>query len=202
MINLSVSRLTCIVCAALLAGGIVSCKGHESKAGSPETTRHIVQAADTMWLTIPDDSDDSTPPDLQVAYNEPTKFQVAKGTQPDRRIYELDGEAWLIVRHADRMPVVIRTRQLVITLQSPYARLHIDAFASSPGEQADLLEGQLKVTKAYHSTTDNEPETLKSGDMVMINKEIDLMEKETLDSAERKKVKKGFPKPVDTARHS
>jgi hypothetical protein len=50
------------------------------------------------------------------------------------------------------------------------------------------------VTKFYHSSTDNEPETLKSGDMVMINKDIDLMEKETLDSAERRKVEMYFPR--------
>ena len=199
---LSISRLSSIVSAVLLIGGMASCTGHESKVVSPDTTRSIVRVSDTIWVRIPDSNDATSPADLEVAYKGPTKFQPLKGTQPDQRIYELDGEAWLVVRHADKKPVVIRTRQLIITLQSPIARLHIDAFASSPGEQADLLEGQLKVTKAYHSTTDNEPETLKSGDMVMINKEIDLMEKETLDPAERRKVEMGFPKSSGTAPHN
>ncbi|MBN8851705.1 MAG: hypothetical protein BGO55_05340 [Sphingobacteriales bacterium 50-39] len=205
MINLSVSRLTCIVCAALLAGGIVSCKGPGPKVAGADTGTHRGVQVDTVDITEIDsvhDIDDTLSDGAKIFQTVSTKLHAVESDHPGDRTFELDGEAWFIVWHADKKPFIIRTRQLIITIQSPFARLHVDAFASSPGEQADLLEGQLKVTKSYHSSTDNEPETLKSGDMVMINKEIDLMEKETLDSAERKKVEKGFPKPVDTARHS
>jgi hypothetical protein len=47
----------------------------------------------------------------------------------------------------------------------------------------------LKVKKSYHSDTDNEPEVLDAGDMVMINRDIDLMEKEKMSAAELEKVK-------------
>lgn len=191
----TLSRLSRVLCAILPMAGMFACKGPDPKTAITDTTRRILQASDTLWETL---HDTASPNDLEVSYHTPTKFQTAKGTQPTDRTYDLDGEAWLYVRNADKRPVVIHTRLLILTIQSPYARLHIDAFATSPGEQADLLEGQLKATKSYHSSTDNEPEILKSGDMVMINKDIDLMEKETLDSTERKAVEKKFPKPDDT----
>jgi hypothetical protein len=40
------------------------------------------------------------------------------------------------------------------------------------------------VIKSYHSDSDNEPVVLHSGEMVMINTDIDLMEKEKLDSVQ------------------
>ncbi|HEY4207151.1 MAG TPA: hypothetical protein VGM31_10070 [Puia sp.] len=176
------------VAVVLVMTGLSGCHGSDQKKPSRDTVVQDVSIADTEHVFI-----DSTLSDGTLGYfSAPVKFRAVKDSRTGNRTYELDGEAFLTVRDADKRPFVIRTRQLIITLQSPYARLHIDAFASSSGEQADLLEGQLKVTKSYHSTTDNEPETLHSGDMVMINKDIDLMEKETLDSAERKTVEKKF----------
>jgi len=201
MINLSISRLTCIVCATLLTGGVISCKGPGPKTADADTGAHRGIKIDTVNLTEIDSIHDievfPSSDGSKIIHTVNTKLHAVKGDHPGDRAYDLDGEAWFTVRNADKKPVVIHTRQLIITIQSPFARLHIDAFASSPGEQADLLEGQLKVTKSYHSSTDNEPETLHSGDMVMINRDIDLMEKETLDSAERKAVEKKFPKLTD-----
>jgi len=212
MKDLSISRWTCIVYAALLTGGVISCKGPEPKAAGADSGANRGVRVDTVNITEVDTIHDIGPTsdvDLfpstdgsKIFLTMHTKLRAVKADHPADRTYELDGEAWFIVRDADKKPVVIRTRQLIITIQSPFARLHIDAFASSPGEQADLLEGQLKVTKSYHSSTDNEPETLKSGDMVMINKEIDLMEKETLDSVERKAVEKKFPKMAGATPHN
>jgi ferric-dicitrate binding protein FerR (iron transport regulator) len=178
--------------------GLICCKNPEPKPPSRDTVR--VQVEDTVMTGVLLDStlSDGT----QFFYREPTKFHAVKGARPMERTYELDGEVFLMIRNANKKPFIIRTRQLIITVLSPYARLHIDALASSPGEQADLLEGQVKVSKAYHSTTDNEPETLRSGDMVMINRDIDLMEKETLDPAERKAVEKKFPKVIDSIPHN
>ncbi|HXO75674.1 MAG TPA: hypothetical protein VN824_10575, partial [Puia sp.] len=68
-------------------------------------------------------------------------------------------------------------------------RFHVDAFRKNAGEQVDLLEGRLRVKKSYHSDTDNEPEVLEAGEMVMINRDIDLMEKEKMSPAELDKVK-------------
>lgn len=72
------------------------------------------------------------------------------------------------------------------------ARFAVEAVRKQPGEEADLLDGKLRVTKSYHSDTDNEPEELGAGDMVMINREIDLMEKEKMTGPEEDKVKEKY----------
>ena len=72
------------------------------------------------------------------------------------------------------------------------ARFAVEAVRKQPGEEADLLDGKLRVTKSYHSDTDNEPEVLGAGDMVMINREIDLMEKEKMTGPEEDKVKEKY----------
>jgi ferric-dicitrate binding protein FerR (iron transport regulator) len=98
-----------------------------------------------------------------------------------------------LIVHDGAKPFVIHTRNLVVTVQGKGARNHVDAFASSPGEEVDLLEGKVKVIKSYHSTTDNSTEALQAGEMVMINRDIDLMEKETLKPEEQKALELKFP---------
>ena len=46
------------------------------------------------------------------------------------------------------------------------------------------------ATKSYHSQTDNEPELLTGGEMVMINRDIDLMEKEKTEAGDLQKIRK------------
>jgi len=115
-----------------------------------------------------------------------TVIRPAAGFGTRNREISFDGQAILTVQPNPGKPFIIHTRNLVIQVLG--TRLHIDAFASSPGEEVDVLEGKVKVKKSYHSSTDNEPETLQGGDMVMINRDIDLMEKETLKPEERKAV--------------
>ena len=99
----------------------------------------------------------------------------------------LDGEAWFDASAKANWPMVIHTRDLVIEILG--TRFKIDAYRNKPGEEVDVLSGSLRVRKSYHSDTDNEPETLKDGEMVMINHDIDLMEKEALSPAELQKLK-------------
>ncbi len=54
------------------------------------------------------------------------------------------------------------------------------------GEETLLLSGKIKVVKSYYSALDHDPYFLKDGDMVMMNKDIDLMEKETFDTKDLK----------------
>jgi transmembrane sensor len=63
---------------------------------------------------------------------------------------------------------------------------------SRPGEEVDLLTGRLTIRKSYHSDLDSASEELGSGDMLMINREIDLMEKEKMNADELEKVKGKF----------
>ena len=74
----------------------------------------------------------------------------------------------------------------------PGTQFRVDAVRSRPGEEVDLLAGQLKIRKSYHSDLDSSPEDLTPGDMLMINREIDLMEKEKMNAEEFEKVKGKF----------
>jgi transmembrane sensor len=86
----------------------------------------------------------------------------------------LDGEAYFDAPGA----FIVKTNILVIKTQ-PSAAFRIRCFEQQQGATAYLVKGQVQVTKSYHSTTDNQPETLGLTNMVLANKEIDLMEKET-----------------------
>jgi ferric-dicitrate binding protein FerR (iron transport regulator) len=120
-----------------------------------------------------------------------TKLRVSREFAVKNRDVQLDGEAFFDISGGGEVgrPFTIYTRSLQIFVLG--TRLRVDAFADNAGEEVDLLSGKVKVIKSYHSTTDNEPEILQAGEMVMINRDIDLMEKEKLDSAELKKLQGG-----------
>jgi hypothetical protein len=97
-------------------------------------------------------------------------------TFPDPREIRLDGEVYL--RVSDRGgPLVVRSRLMVLAADGG-SDLRVMAYASQGGEEVEVLRGRVVARKAYPSRF-SEPETLGPGDMVMVNREIDLMEKET-----------------------
>jgi transmembrane sensor len=120
-----------------------------------------------------------------------TVVRISKEFNKSERDLELDGEALFTVGSETGKPFVVHTRNLQIQVLSG-SRFKVEAFTKNAGEEADLLSGKLKVKKSYHSDTDNEPETLETGQMVMINRDIDLMEKEKLDSTELKVLQERF----------
>jgi transmembrane sensor len=127
-------------------------------------------------------------PDGTVMVASPeTTITLSKGYCKSNREIHLDGEARFDVTAKPNWPMVIRTRDLVIEVLG--TRFKVNAYRDKPGEEVDVLTGSLRVRKSYHSDTDNEPEVLKDGDMVMINHDIDLMEKEALSPAELEKLK-------------
>lgn len=91
----------------------------------------------------------------------------------------LDGEAYFDSPDT----LIVKTNILVMTTQ-PSAAFKIRCFEMQQGATAYLVKGKVQVTKSYHSTTDNQPEILGFGNMILANKEIDLMEKETYVPAE------------------
>ena len=156
---------------------LVSCGGQdESKLG--EGTYHVGRGSGRSFR-LPDGS--------LVAVSPETSITLARGFGRDNRSIELDGEARFDVAAVPGLPMVIHTRDLVIEVLG--TRFKVNAFRDKPGEEVDLLTGSLRVKKSYHSDTDNEPELLGAGDMVMINHDIALMEKEKLRPAELDKLK-------------
>lgn len=92
-------------------------------------------------------------------------------------ILSVDGDV-LFSLSADS-PVTLRTGML--NLKSARAVFRVQAHRQSPGQSVEVLRGALTAEKAYPSDFPD-TETLHAGTMVMINRDIDLMEKETFDT--------------------
>ena len=127
----------------------------------------------------------------------PTEVLLADGTQiiltngtrafpadgfPKNREIRLhgDGEVFIKARQQEK-PLVVRTGLLVLTVQGDTA-LRASVSDEQIGEQAEVLYGHVRAAKAYASRF-SEPDDLLAGEMSMINKSIDLMEKEKFDTA-------------------
>lgn len=109
-----------------------------------------------------------------------TKIEPA-ATYPSPRTLTVDGEVFLQVPAAAE-PLIVRTRLLVLTVTGKSA-LRIIAHWHETGEQADVLDGNVEAKKSYPSNYEV-PDQLARGQMVMINRTIDLMEKETAEMDE------------------
>lgn len=167
-----------LICFGGLCLGVVSCgsgEGTQLKAGA---SYHVGKGSGQRF---------SLPDGTVVTASPETSISLSKGFGKDNREMEVDGEARFDVPSKPNWPMVIHTRDLVIEVLG--TRFKIDAYKSKPGAEVDVLSGSLRVHKSYHSDTDNEPETLREGEMVMINHDIDLMEKEALSPAELQKLK-------------
>lgn len=167
----------CLVCLVLAAGGCRNRAVDNVTLG--DGTRYKNGSADSREVRLPDGT--------QVVLRPGTEVTLAKGFGISNRDLDLDGEAIFEVAGSAANLFVVHTRNLEIAVLG--TKFHVDAFRKNAGEQVDLLEGRLRVKKSYHSDTDNEPEVLEAGEMVMINRDIDLMEKEKMSPAELDKVK-------------
>jgi transmembrane sensor len=175
-----------VVCGLFLA---MSCRNngeHGIRVG--EGTRYVNNSGGLQRIGLPDGSD--------VQISDGTVIVLAKDFGKGNRDLDLDGEGMFEVNGRAGRPFVVRTGNLVIelldTLVQGADRFRVDAVRKRAGEEVDLVTGSLRVVKSYHSDTDNEPEILAAGEMVMINREIDLMEKEKLSPDELDKIKGKF----------
>lgn len=100
---------------------------------------------------------------------------------PQRREAKVDGDMYIEVTDASK-PLVLKSRLLVLTVMSK-ASFRVIAWAKEAGEEVQVLSGTIKVAPNYQSQF-NAPDTLHDNQMVMINKDIDLMEKEKYDATE------------------
>ena len=96
---------------------------------------------------------------------------------PARREVWLGGIALLKVP-AERRPMTIRTRLMRIEVVKP-STLLVTARPRGPGEEVDVLTGEVIVTKSYPSAY-RAADDLRAGEMSMVNRTIDLMERETI----------------------
>ena len=165
---------------ALLAAGCRRGSGSGMSVGAG--VRYVNNSGGMQWISLPDSS--------RVRIGEGTVIVVGTGFTAGSRAVDLDGEGMFEVHASTAGPFVVTTKNLII--QAVGTKFRVEAVRSTPGEEVDLLEGRLRVVKSYHSDTDNEPEVLDAGDMLMINREIDLMEKEKMNGEEADKAKSKF----------
>ncbi|WP_343702504.1 FecR domain-containing protein [Chitinophaga sp.] len=118
-----------------------------------------------------------------VLLNSRSRLYVPAGFPQARREVILDGEAFFNVRQALPQQFTLHTDKLNIT--SPSGNFRIRSLEKQSGATMYLLAGKANVGKSYHSDTDNERENLSAGEMILANKDIDLMEKETFTLAEQ-----------------
>jgi ferric-dicitrate binding protein FerR (iron transport regulator) len=118
----------------------------------------------------------------QIILLDGTRAVEAAGFPQNREIrLEGNGQVFIKARQQAK-PLTVRTGLLILTVDGDTA---FRALVSSEqiGEQAEVLYGHVRATKAYPSNF-AEPDELAAGEMSMINKSIDLMEKEKFDPSE------------------
>jgi len=84
--------------------------------------------------------------------------------------------------HRREKPLIVHTGLLTLTVAGDSA-VRVLVSSEKIGEQAEVLYGRVQAAKAYPSRF-NDPDVLQAGEMSMINRSIDLMEKEQFDPTE------------------
>jgi ferric-dicitrate binding protein FerR (iron transport regulator) len=111
-----------------------------------------------------------------------TRARPTAGFPGDRSVQiEGNGQVFIAAREQEK-PLTVRTGLLILTVKGNSA---FRALVSSEkiGEQVEVLYGSVQAAKAYPSRF-NEPDVLEPGEMSMVNRSIDLMEKEKFDPTE------------------
>ncbi|HXD79641.1 MAG TPA: FecR domain-containing protein [Puia sp.] len=167
----------------LLSVTLAACQsGTNVRVG--DGTKYVNNSGGMKWVALPDSS--------RVRIADGTTIVVGPAYSKGSRSVDLDGEGMFEVRVIGGDRFVVTTRNLFI--QGTGTKFLVDAPHSRPGEEVDLLDGLLVVRKMYHSDLDSAQEILRSGDMLMINREIDLMEKEKMSPQEVQKAEAKFGK--------
>ncbi|NQX38025.1 ferric-dicitrate binding protein FerR, regulates iron transport through sigma-19 [Pedobacter steynii] len=125
----------------------------------------------------------------KVILNSNSVLKVPHLYNKDSRKLVLLGAAYFEVSPNASLPFVIESSDMKATVLG--TSFFMRAYPHESGQQVELLTGKLKVQKSYSSETDNNPEIIGPGEMVMLNRSVDLMEKETFDVPSRESWIKG-----------
>ena len=162
---------------------LVACYGGAlSNIRLGDGTHYVNHSQSAQWVTLPDES--------HIKLTSGTSIVLGANFALGNRVVDIDGEGMFEVHPWAGKMFVVTTKNLLIV--GPGTKFRVDAFRTRPGEEVDLVQGRLTIRKSYHSDLDSAAEILDSGDMLMINREIDLMEKERMNPDESEKVKGRF----------
>ncbi|WP_316747719.1 FecR family protein [Pedobacter gandavensis] len=142
-----------------------------------------------MSITLADHS--------KVILNANSILKVPHGYNKENRRVLLSGAAYFDISPNAELPFIMETSDMKATVLG--TGFYMRAYPHESGQQVELLSGKLKVQKAYTSDMDNEAEIILPGEMVMLNRSVDLMEKETFDVQQRESWVKGQLKFKNTS---
>jgi ferric-dicitrate binding protein FerR (iron transport regulator) len=118
----------------------------------------------------------------QIILLDGTHAVPAAGFPSDRSLQlEGNGQVYIRTRRQEK-PLTVRTGLLILTVEGDCA-VRVLVSSEKIGEQAEVLYGHVRAAKAYPSRF-SDPDDLQAGEMSMINRSIDLMEKEKFDPTE------------------
>jgi len=142
----------------------------------------LLAAALGFWLhgRIPAMKCLRLPDGTQAFYRSDSVIEPAKGFPHPRKLL-VDGDVLLKVPAAGD-PLIVGTRLFLLTV-SGESTLRITAYSREAGEQVEVVCGDVLARKNYPSKFD-EPDHLAAGQMSMVNRTIDLMEKESFTPSE------------------
>lgn len=100
---------------------------------------------------------------------------------PVQREMKLDGDVFFEVPGTS-VPLTIRTKLLILSV-TDNAAFRVQAPAKEEWAEVQVLSGNIIAKKAYASQF-SEPDTLQGDQMLMINRTIDLMEKEKFEATD------------------
>lgn len=123
------------------------------------------------------------PDHTEVVLNSNTTVWLDKNFGTINRQVRISGDAFFSIKKAGK-PFIVYTPHLI--LSTPLAMMKVNGYAGQAGEETLVFSGNVRAVKSYYSKLDHDPYLLKNGEMVMMNKDIDLMEKETFDTDEWK----------------
>lgn len=163
-----------------LATAAASCSGDLQEPG--EQTIDTVLSGQQMYISgFGQRTQVRLPDSTMVMLNSGSRLALDSGFGQTTRSVRLSGDALFTIA-ADKRPFRIRTPHLVLTTAG--AVMRVNGYDHLAGEETLVLSGTVHAVKSYYSSLDHEPYDLQGGEMVMMNKDIDLMEKETFDTTE------------------
>lgn len=167
----------------LALGAVLLFGGCKNKPSSVEQTPSPFQTKAATYTLLENKTDSpkafAVATNIHVVLDSASSLKVMDSLQKGSRLLQLDGIAHFTIDSA-HYPVLIYTGMMELTTQN--VDFTIDAYSDSPGQSLKVFSGRLIATKAYPSDFPN-TDTLGVGEMILINRDIDLMEKETFDTA-------------------
>jgi hypothetical protein len=142
----------------------------------------LLAAALGFWLhsRIPELKCLRLPDGTQAFYHSDSVVEPGNGFPHPRKLV-VNGDVLLKVPAAGD-PLIVSTRLFLLTV-SGESTLRITAYSREAGEQVQVVCGDVLAYKNYPSKFD-EPDHLAAGQMSMVNRTIDLMEKENFNPSE------------------